>query len=155
MSELSRTKERQIIEEVFAISSPLNWDHKVPAICWIWHISPERIGLNGEDHVSKLGLNGFNSEGRIPSFPSCLTRLSGLSELTSLCLRDNILTGEICLKISKLNKLEELDLSHNQLTGTMAVSFGDLTNLIYLNLSCMQSVHWANSIQPRLLVLPM
>ena len=61
--------------------------------------------------------------------------MGSLSNLATLWLNDNELTGEIPRELGSLSNLEQLGLRGNQLTGEIPTELGDLSNLqgLWLN----------------------
>ena len=62
--------------------------------------------------------------------------MGDLTNLQSLDLSDNRLSGEIPQELGNLANLEWLDLSNNQLSGEVPAALGNLPNLMLLDLSC-------------------
>lgn len=83
-----------------------------------------------EGSVTMLHIEENGIEGSIPTY------LGLLSNLSSLDLPGNLISGTIPKELSKLTKLTaRLDLSGNQLTGTLSPSLGNLTDLTELRLN--------------------
>ncbi|KAH9558493.1 hypothetical protein CY35_06G012000 [Sphagnum magellanicum] len=85
-------------------------------------IVPE--ALNNLTALIKLWLNNNSLRGPIPN-------LSGLTDLQSLRLEDNILTGDIPTWLASLPFLQELLLSNNSLDGTIPPALLKNTNLTF------------------------
>ena len=60
--------------------------------------------------------------------------MGNLSNLETLWLDDNQLTGPIPVELGNLSNLESLNLYNNQLTGSIPVELGNLSNLKDLRL---------------------
>ena len=80
-----------------------------------------------------------------------------MTNLISLNLSDNQLTGSIPPEIGNLTNLTELRLDYNQLTGSIPSEIGNLTNLEWLTLNnnqltdtipnkiCNFDINWSSS----------
>ncbi|CAN5971809.1 unnamed protein product, partial [Sphagnum jensenii] len=85
-------------------------------------ILPE--ALNNLTELTKLWLNNNSLTGPIPN-------LSALTNLQSLRLEDNILTGNISAWLASLPSLQELLLSDNNLSGVIPPALLNNTNLTF------------------------
>ncbi|KAI5429142.1 hypothetical protein KIW84_033944 [Lathyrus oleraceus] len=75
---------------------------------------------------------------KFPAFSPILSiprSLSRLTNLTTLDLSGNLLSGSIPVELGDAVTLQGLYLGHNQLSGTIPGSFGKLTGLLKLNLT--------------------
>ena len=88
--------------------------------------------LGGLSNLLTLRLNGNGLTGGIP------TELGSLSNLVNLGLGKNLLTGEIVSEFGGLSNLERLDLSVNDLIGEVPAELGRLSNLQSLDLALNQ-----------------
>ena len=70
--------------------------------------------------------------------------LGDLSNLESLRLSDNPLTGPIPAELSNLSNLQTLKLGDNQLTGPIPSELGNLANLFTLELGGNQLTGWVS-----------
>ncbi|XP_050207978.1 receptor-like protein 6 [Mercurialis annua] len=80
--------------------------------------------------LTYLSLSIINMNGEIPS-----SWFMNLTQLSSLQMSDNQLTGPLPQALMNLTKLEWLDLSTNQLSGPIPFQIGHLTSLFFLDLS--------------------
>ena len=103
----------------------LNWSSSLPMSQW--------EGLEISDHrVTNIVLTGssdYQLKGKIPK------RLTELSELRELNLRNNQLRGRIPKELGQLSNLRDLDLLCNDLRDKIPPQLGDLSQLKYLTLS--------------------
>ena len=79
--------------------------------------------MGGLSNLRSLSLDGNQLTGPIP------TELGDLSNLRSLDLDENQLTGPIPTELGDLSNLGSLDLGENQLTGAIPSALGNLSNL--------------------------
>ncbi len=105
-------EERQVLVDLYNSAGGANWSNKNQ---WLGLAGTECAwnGVtcdSGKTHVTALKLNFNNLTGTLPA------SLGTLTELTSLNLRQNALTGAIP-DLSGLTKLVSLDLGSNQLSG--------------------------------------
>ena len=75
----------------------------------------------------------YQLEGSI-SLPADQISAGGFSQLLSMDLKGNKLTGPIPAQLSRLDTLEYLDLADNGLSGEVPTVLGDLSNLVELSL---------------------
>ncbi|KAI3933794.1 hypothetical protein MKW92_038036 [Papaver armeniacum] len=80
--------------------------------------------------ISELGISGNQLSGEMYPF-----FLSNWTELISLQLQHNLLTGKIPSEVGLLKKLNILFLFNNSLSGSIPLEIGNLLNLTYLDLS--------------------
>lgn len=95
-------------------------------------------GLTGEIPVSTIGnltqlrtlsLRGNRLSGVVPP------DLEFCTELTVVNLQNNRFSGDIPASLSRLRNLLQLDISGNNISGSFPPNFGDLWTLTYLNVS--------------------
>ncbi|KAK6160208.1 hypothetical protein DH2020_003589 [Rehmannia glutinosa] len=101
-----------------------NWDpNSVDPCSW------RMVTCSQDGYVSALGLPSLSLSGILSP------GIGNLTNLQSVLLQNNEITGPIPAVIGKLEKLQTLDLSNNKLTGEIPSSLGDLKNLNYLRLN--------------------
>ncbi|CAL5441468.1 unnamed protein product [Camellia sinensis] len=101
-------------------------------------ISPGQIALLTGPARSISACDSFTMARGLPS--QSLTRtlspsIANLSNLQSVLLQNNAISGPIPAAIGKLEKLQTLYLSSNKFNGEIPSSLGDLKNLNYLKLN--------------------
>ncbi|XP_073286755.1 protein NSP-INTERACTING KINASE 3-like isoform X3 [Primulina huaijiensis] len=98
-----------------------NWDATSVDPC-SWRM----VTCSQDGYVSALGLPSLSLSGTLSS------RIGNLTNLQSVLLQNNNITGPFLDVIGKLEKLQTLDLSNNKLFGEIPDSVGNLKNLNYL-----------------------
>ncbi|CAL5444789.1 unnamed protein product [Camellia sinensis] len=101
-------------------------------------ISPGQIALLTGPTRSISACDSFTMARGLPSqslIGTLSPSIANLSNLQSVLLQDNAISGPIPAAIGKLEKLQTLYLSSNKFNGEIPSSLGDLKNLNYLKLN--------------------
>lgn len=112
-----------------------------------------RFAMNEKENNGKIVMTNINMKGHLPSELLHLTDLTSLqlgrneltgtipdflgnmSSLNSIDIMKNHFIGTIPDSIFKMDQLLQLKAMYNKLTGTLSPKFGDLTNLRVLHLN--------------------